>query len=146
MASILPEIKLPTLIPPTSETPPTFEKIAPYFDYRFGEFVFNPDGKPKMATPKETYEQWCIKTCLTERLTRLAYTHKFGVEFNELAGMNDGEAIKSKIVRTITEAIMAHPQTIWVKNFLFELYGDNLYVAFTVKGRDFDETNLIVAY
>lgn len=143
---LYPEIKLPTLIAPRNKQSARFNKIAPLFDYRLGEFVFNPDGTPKMATPKETFEQWCIKTCLTERKTRPAYTDKFGVEFKELAGMNNHEAVKSKIIRTITEAIMAHPQTAWVKNFSFKIKGDNIYISFTVKGKDFDESRLTVLY
>ena len=74
----------------------------------------------------------------------MAYTDRFGVEFNELAGMNDNEAVKSKIIRTITEAIMAHPQTAWVKNFSFKIVADSVQVSFTVKGKDFDESNLSI--
>ena len=144
MANLYPTINLPTLIAPRRKSLTQSKKVSPYFDYRTGEFLFAPSGKPKMATPKEAFEQWCVKVCLTERGTRLAYTDKFGVEFNELAGMNDNEAVKSKIIRTITEAIMAHPQTAWVKNFSFKIEADNVYVSFTVKGKDFDESNLTV--
>ena len=144
MASIYPTINLPTLVAPRRKPLTSSNKIAPFFDWRSGEFIFNPDGKIKFATPKETFESFCIKTCLTERGTKLAYTDRFGVEFNELAGMNDNEAVKSKIIRTITEAIMAHPQTAWVKEFSFRIVADSVQVSFTVKGKDFDESNLSV--
>ena len=144
MASIYPEINLPTLIAPQKKKAFDKNKVAPFFDYRFGEFTITPSGKPKMATPKEAFEQFCIKACLTERGTRLAYSDKIGVEFHELAGMNDNEAVKSKIIRTITEAIMVHPQAAWVKDFSFKITGDSVQVSFTVKGKDFDESKLSV--
>ena len=91
-----------------------------------------------MATPKETFETWCLKVCITERGTRLAYSDKIGTEFAALAGIDDNERVKSSIIRTITESLMVHPQTAWVKNFRFRTEADKLFVSFDVKGKDFD--------
>ena len=75
---------------------------------------------------------------MTERGTRLAYTDKIGTEFNALAGVDDNERVKSSIIRTITESLMVHPQTAWVKNFRFKTVADNVWVSFDVQGKDFD--------
>ena len=144
MANIYPEINLPKLVAPRSQTSADqSEKVAPFFDFRFGEFVFNPDGRPKIATPKETFEQWCIKVACTERFSRLAYTDRYGVELAYIPTMNDVYAARSQIIRTLTEAIMANPQTQWVKNFSFKVKGDNVWVSFDVKGKFFDEASRI---
>lgn len=68
----------------------------------------------------------------------MAYSDKIGTEFAALAGVNDNERVKSSIIRTITESLMVHPQTAWVKNFSFRAVGDNLWVSFDVQGKDFD--------
>lgn len=139
MAKLFPEISLPTLVAPRSRTTPArTNRVSVFFNWLTGEFEFNPDGSPRMATPKETYETWCIKVCSTERGTRLAYSDKIGTEFAALAGVNDNERVKSSIIRTITESLMVHPQTAWVKNFSFRNVADNLWVSFDVKGKDFD--------
>ena len=144
MASIYPEINLPTLVAPRRKSTSNQNKATPYFDFRFGEFSFAPSGKPIMASPREAFEQWCIKVCYTERNTKLAYSDKIGVEFHELAGMNDIQAVKSKIIRTITEAIMVHPAAERVKNFSFKIEGDNVWVSFDVKAKYLDESRLEV--
>ena len=138
MANLYPEINLPTLVAPKPRATVRTNRVAPFFNYRFGEFEFNPNGSPRLATPKETYEQWCLKVCMTERGTRLAYSDKIGTEFAALAGVDDNERVKSSIIRTITESLMVHPQTEWVKNFQFKVVADSVWVSFEVKGKDFD--------
>ena len=138
MAKIYPEISLPTLVVPRSRATVRTNRVAPFFNWLTGKFEFNPDGSPRMATPKETFETWCLKVCITERGTRLAYSDKIGTEFAALAGIDDNERVKSSIIRTITESLMVHPQTAWVKNFRFRTEADKLFVSFDVKGKDFD--------
>ncbi|MBQ3336284.1 MAG: DUF2634 domain-containing protein [Selenomonadaceae bacterium] len=138
MSSLYPTINLPKLVAPTSRATVRTNRVAPFFNFKFGEFEFIPNGKPRMATPKETFEQWCIKAVYTERGSRLAYSDKIGTEFAALAGVNDNERVKSSIIRTITESLMVHPQCAWVKNFSFRSVGDNLWVTFDVQGKEFD--------
>lgn len=138
MPSLYPTINLPKLVAPTSRATARINRVAPFFDWLTGEFEFLPDGKPRMATPKETFETWCIKVVYTERGSRLAYSDKIGTEFNALAGVDDNERVKSSIIRTITESLMVHPQCAWVKNFTFRNVADNLWVTFDVQGKDFD--------
>lgn len=143
MVGIYPEINLPTLKKPRRKSTYT-QKVSPYFDHRVGEFVFDRAGRVIMATPQESYEQWCIKVCCTERFTRLAYTSKYGVEMRQIARMSDTSAAKSEIIRTLTEALMAHPMTYSVKNFTFRVEGDQVWVSFDINARDF-ETRLEVS-
>lgn len=137
LASIYPQINLPSLVAPRTKKA-VQNKVSPKFDFLVGEFLFAPDGEIIMATPKESFEQWCLKVCMTERGTRLAYSDKIGTEFAALAGVDDNERVKSSIIRTITESLMVHPQTAWVKNFSFRAAGDNLWVSFDVQGKNFD--------
>lgn len=131
--SIYPTINLPRLIRPPSRQ----EKISasgeqPSFDFLTGEFLLS-GGKPQLVSGQESFEQWCLKVVMTERNTRLAYSERIGVEMERIAKMNDPNAIKSHIARTITEAIMVHPRALWVKDFQFTGSADNLYVSFVVR-------------
>lgn len=139
---IYPEINLPTLLTPRKSSKYT-QKISPKFDWNTGEFLFSPGGKIKMSTPEETFEQWCVKVCTTERFSRLAYSDKYGVELEKISTMSDIEAAKSEIIRTITEAIMVHPQTELVKNFSFKVVADSIWVSFDVKAKSFDKVSRI---
>lgn len=146
MPSLYPQINLPTLVAPRSNATTPENKIAPKFDWDTGEFVFDSAGRAVPADDKDRFETWCLKVCSTERNTRLAYSDKVGVEFEGLPQMSDPEAVKSTIIRTITEAILVHPQAEWVKNFSFGRAGDELQVSFEVKGKGFEESNLTVTY
>lgn len=98
-----------------------------------------------IADGKTAFEDWCIKVCSTERGTRLAYSDKIGTEFEAVIHMSDPDAAKLSIIKTITESILVHPAAEYVKDFSFKGSGDNLYVTFTVKGRDWsDEAELTV--
>lgn len=143
MASIYPQVNLPTLVTPTPESRVQKYYPAPYFDFESGEFLFSGAGRPIIANGKETFEQWCLKTCMTERNTRLAYSDKIGSEFERVMKETDPDAVKSSIVRTITETIMVNPAAEWVKNFVFFVEGDSLWVTFEVKGREWDEASTI---
>lgn len=132
--SIYPKINLPQLAVPKSENYTKLQRYAPLFDFESGEFYFGRGGKPLLVADENVFEQWCIKVCTTERLTRVCYTDRYGVEFEELPQMNDVKAVRSQIVRSLTEAIMVHPRTVYVKNFSFDGEGDHLAVTFDVRG------------
>lgn len=139
--SVYPTINLPRLLRPTSRQ----EKISssgsqPLFSFVEGEFVLH-GSKPVLVSAAEAFEQFCLKVVMTERNTRLAYSDRIGVEFERIAKMNDPNAIKSHIARTITEAIMIHPRALWVKDFTFSGTADHLYVSFLVRS-DYGESKL----
>lgn len=144
MPNLYPEINLPTLIPPrTSNAKKNF--VAPKFDFDAGDFLFDSAGRIKLADTRESFEQWCIKVCLTERNSRACYSNDYGVEFED-ALKSGNAAAKSMLIKTLTEAILCHPRAEYVKNFSFELEGDGLKISFDAKGKDFDESNLSVVY
>ena len=88
---------------------------------------------------REAYMQWCLKVASTERLSCLAYSDDIGTEFDELAEIPDRESRESEIERTITEALLVHPATEYVRDFEFTHEGDETYCSFTVKGYPWEE-------
>lgn len=142
---LFPEINLPTIATPRSSQSLKFLP-APNFDFEIGEFVLDSRGRMTFATGREAFAQWCLKTCMTERATRLAYGDKIGVEMLQAAREPTADAVKSAVVRTITEAILTHPAAEYVRNFSFRIEADKLQITFTVKARNLSEFPLTVAY
>lgn len=142
--SIYPTINLPRLIAPsaTRQQKNLKEGLQPSFDFLSGEFLFEA-GRPILINNQNAFEQWVLKVCMTERNTRLAYSDRIGVEFMRLANLNDRAAVKSSIIRTLTEAIMIHPNARAVKDFSFTMEGDSVWVKFEVWS-DFGESKLKV--
>ena len=146
MPNLFPEINLPTLISPRTSQPKKYYP-APHFDFDSGDFLFDSAGRIIIADGREAFEQWCIKACMTERGTKIAYTDNYGAELEDAIKFNDAGAIQSMIVKTITETILAHECAEYVKNFSFEIEGDELKVSFDVKGRDWENlSRLTVIY
>ena len=148
MPSLYPTFKLPKMAlrqrKPTEKT----YKQAPMFDYDTGDFVRDGANRIVMADGKEAYMEWCLKQCVTERGTKLAYSDKIGVEIvKATTGASDPAAVQSDIERTITEAIMVNPATEYVRDFDFSWDGgDSLAISFVVKGKEWDEETLQVVY
>ena len=140
MPNLYPTIELPTLISPQTSQPKKYYP-APNFDFETGDFLFDSAGKIVMADGREAFEQWCLKACMTERGTRLSYSDNYGVEMEDALKFNDAGAVQSSVVRTVTETILANPKAEYVKNFSFELSGDELKISFDVKGRDWQEVS-----
>lgn len=146
MASIYPKIHYPILRPPRSEVSYVPTQVGPAFDFLTGEFVIGRDGKPVMAEPKTVYEDWVLKACCTERGTRIAYSDNFGVEFRDIPQTASPRAIRSMMIRSLTETIMAHPQTEFVRRFRFSGEGDEVHVDFLVKGKFYDESSFRLSF
>lgn len=146
MPSLYPTLNLPQLVKPQSIKPSRLDKVAPYFDFATGEFLFDGAGRIIMADEYETFEQWCLKVCMTERYSYLAYSDKIGVELDDATRGPNIEAVQSAIIRTITEAIMVHPAAEYVKNFAFEIEGDNVWVSFDVKAREWSDERRLALY
>lgn len=146
MPNLYPTINLPTLVKPRPVATTQKYYPAPAFNFETGDFIFGGDGRIVMADEKTTFEDWCIKTCSTERGAHLAYSDKIGGEWHKAMKENDADAVKSSIIRTITETIMVNPAAEWVKDFEFEGSGDELKVTFSVKGKYWlDASRLVVS-
>lgn len=147
MPNLYPTMNLPSLVTPRSKSVEKKYYPAPNFDFEVGEFLIDAAGRHIMADGKEAWEQWCIKTCATERCSRMAYSDKIGTEMEYAMKEPNIDAVKSSIVRTITETLLVNPATEYVKNFSFKVEGDNLWVSFDVKGRNWlAESRLTVKY
>lgn len=139
---LYPEINLPTIAIPQSSQVKYLP--APNFDFATGEFALDSHGRMTFADGREAFAQWCMKVCMVERNTRLAYSDKIGVELIDALKEPTAAAVKSSIARTLTEAILIHPLAEYVKNFTFRMEADKLQISFSVKGRDLPEQTLTV--
>ena len=148
MPSLYPTFKMPKMALRQRKPVEKTYQQAPMFDYETGDFVRDGANRIVMADGKEAFMEWCLKQCVTERSSRLAYSDKLGVEIvKATAGASDPAAVQSDIERTITEAIMVNPATEYVRNFEFSWNGgENLAVSFSVKGKEWDEETLQIVY
>jgi len=149
MPSLYPTFNLPKIIINSTNQNKRSYRPAPMFDYDSGDFVRDGAGRLVIADGKEAYMEWCLKQCVTERGTKLAYSDKIGVEM--VAAVKDGEAdpraVQSAVEKTITEALMIHSATEYVRKFKFSWDGgSHLRVSFVVKGYDWEEETLTVTY
>lgn len=128
-------------LPDIPDNPEHEERYFPsaYFDFEMGDFVRDGANRMVLADGREAYMQWCLKVVSTERLSCLAYGDDIGTEFDELADVPDRESKESEIERMITEALLVHPATEYVRDFVFEHDGDGTHVTFTVKGYPWEE-------
>ena len=111
--NLFPVFDVPEIITPA---PAEEQKYKPsiYFDYILGDFKRNGANKMIEADGREAYRQWCIKTVLTERLDRMAYSSDIGAELDDALKQADRPAVESAIERTITEALMVNKRTEYV--------------------------------
>jgi len=119
------------------------EKYQPsvYFDFELGDFVLDGAHRMVKADGREAYIQWCLKMVETERDSYLAYSQEIGTEFEEIRN-DDQESFKAEVEQTITDALMVHPATEYVRDFEFEFVGDEFYVSFVIKGYPWEEEAL----
>lgn len=116
-----------------------------YFDFEKGEFKTDAAGHVEKASGREAYIQWCMKVCMTERNTFLAYSNKIGVEMENAMQEADLGGVISAIERTITEALMVNKKTERVSNFQFIEGGpDVLYVYFEIWGKGIEPASFII--
>lgn len=136
---LFPVFDLPE-IPDTEELEERYSPSA-YFDFEKGDFVRDGAGKIKKSEGKYAYIQWCLKVVSIERYSCLAYSSDIGVELDQVVEA-DRAAAESIIERTITEALMMHRATEYVRDFSFLYKADAVYVTFTVKGYPWEDEQL----
>ena len=133
---LFPVFELPQ-IPDSPEYDERYQASV-YFDFEKGDFVRDGANKLVRANGKEAYLQWCLKTISTERLTCLAYSDQLGTEFEEM-DTSDRESTESEIEKTITESLLIHPATEYVRDFLFTHNPGEIRVSFLVKGYPWED-------
>lgn len=132
-------------LPEIPDDPVYEERYRPsvFFDFETGDFVRDGANKLVRADGREAYMQWCQKVVATEREQFLAYSDDIGTEFEDMEDFPDRDTKESEIERTITEALLVHPATEYVRNFSFEYVSGKAYVSFTVKGFHWEEEETI---
>lgn len=119
-------------------------KPSLFFDFEQGDFRLDGAGNLTIAEGREAYYQWCRKAAVTERFACLAYGDDLGVDMEDALAQGDAAAVESAVERTLTEALMIHPLTEYVREFTFTREGDALFCAFTVKGMEWEEQRMEV--
>jgi len=131
-------------LPEIPDNPEYDERYKPsvFFDFEKGDFVRDGANKLVPANGKEAYIQWCLKVIATERETCLAYGSDIGTEFEEM-DESDRESTESEIERTITETLLVHPATEYVRDFSFSHDPGEIRVSFLVKGYPWEDEELL---
>lgn len=107
------------------------------FDFKKGDFVKNSDGTFIRCSPSKAHEQWCQKVMLTPRFKKLAYPDYIGHEYGELINSNlSKSAIELELQRMTIEALMVHPKTLNVGNFIFNWIEDGIMFVYEVENTD----------
>ena len=140
MPDLFPVFDVPTIIEQQEglQDTPSYSKSV-FFDFEIGDFKKDQNNRIVIATPKETWVQWCVKAVMSERFQLLAYSDDYGAELESSFEIEDDEAIKSNLIRTISETLLADPmkRTASVADFTFEFSnGDGLIIGFEVVGVD----------
>lgn len=120
-------------------------KRSVFFDMETGDFRRDGAGRMTEAYGYDAFRQWCTKIALTPRYCCLAYPDEIGTELEEAMDDESTEAVESSVEREITDALMVHPKTESVEDFIFKWDGEELYCTFTVKGKgqeEFDVKNI----
>lgn len=115
------------------------------WDPVLGDFVRGKAGDLVACEGREAFMIWCYKMVQTERYDHAAYLDQItgvdlGCELEEAVQESDHDITESMIARSVTETLMVNPRTEYVRNFEFQWEGDDVHVAFEVKGIDWDET------
>lgn len=98
------------------------------FDFDKGDFVRDGSNKMVRADGREAF---------------LAYSDDIGTEFEDMEDFPDKDSRESEIERTITDALLVHPATEYVRNFIFDYSSGDAVVSFIVKGAQWEEEETI---
>jgi len=139
--NLFPVFDVPEITTPTQSETRTY-KPSVFFDYEKGDFRLDGAHKMTASTGKEAYMQWCRKAVMTERDACLAYSTDIGIEGEAALAEGDHAAVESALEKTITEALMVNTHTEYVRGFEFSWRADGLYLAFTVKGKEWEEETI----
>ncbi len=115
----------------TNESAENFIQKKTYaIDFETMEFIKNPDGTVKLLDEFESYIQWCELAMLTARNKYMAYSNKFGRDSAIIS--LDRSVVELEEKRKTIEALMVHPLTTKVDNFIFTWKDNELYFTYTV--------------
>ena len=130
---LYPVFEIPTLSVSNTETGRDF-KPCPLFDFDLGDFVRDGANRVVMAEGRDAYILWVLKTLKTQRGACLSYMGA-GIDSEAALAEMTREAVQSAFERTISDALLVHPCTERVYDFVYDWDSDTLYIKFTVKPR-----------
>lgn len=78
----------------------------------------------------ESYLQWCQLAVMTERNNYIAYDERFGID--SLIGSSDRKLIESELKRIISDALLVHPLTQNIDDFIFTWKNDVVYCEYRI--------------
>ena len=139
--NLFPVFDVPEIATPTPAEEQKY-KSSVFFDYELGDFKRDGANRIIKSEGRGAYQHWCIKTVLTERLDRMAYSRDIGTELEDALKQADRSAVESAMERTITEALMVNKRTEYVRGFEFTWRTDGLHCSFIVKGKDWEEQRI----
>lgn len=130
MANLYPTSTATTTAVVNTSTENFVQKKTYAIDLETMKFIKNPDGTVKLLNEFESYIQWCELAMLTVRNKYMAYSSKFGRDSTRVS--SDKDLIELEEKRLTIEALMAHPLTTKVDNFVFTWEDDDLYFSYNV--------------
>ena len=100
-------------------------KLAPYFDFKSGDFVLNGKGQIITADGVTGYTQWCETVLATDRYNHESYTPDIGIDYNQVFAASSREEAETILESEITEALECDPygRTKYVQNVICEWVG-----------------------
>ena len=135
---LFPTVSIPSLSKPKQDNDIRYKR-GPAWDFESGDFVRDGAGKIVTASGRDTYLTWCAKTSMTERFAKLSYPSSIGTEMEAAKHEKSRETVELALERTLREAIMVNPRTEYVRDFQFTWDGDDVHIAFRVKGKNIEE-------
>lgn len=130
---LYPVWEIPTLTTTNEDAERVF-KPSPLFDFDIGDFVRDGANRVVMVEGRDAYILWVLKTLKTQQGACLSYMDA-GIDSEDAMSETSREAVQSAFERTITDALLRHPCTERVFEFVYEWDADALSITFVVKPR-----------
>lgn len=122
-------------------------KAGPLFDFNEGDYVTDGAKRVPYVDGRDEYVLWCVKALHTQKGSCESYPD-FGIEEEEALAQPDATAVQLDLERTISEALLQHPCTEKVHEFVFTHSGDTMTVTFVVQPKLWDafdiEMNIVL--
>lgn len=107
-------------------------KPSPLFDYDIGDFVRDGANRVVMVDGRDGYILWVLKVLKTQQGACLSYMG-VGIDHEAALAETSREAVQAAFERSISEALLVHPCTERVYDFVFEWDSDTIYIGMTIK-------------
>jgi hypothetical protein len=93
---------------------------APLFDFELGDFVVDAAGRLVMADGYTAWQQWCLKTLMTQMSAFPIYPRMYGMDISVIFKGLSRPVVESDITHRVRYALTRTVRTIDVINFVFD--------------------------